>query len=65
MLNKDTYNIGKKYNDITKYNIDFDRKPILDYMCALFILELLDSNISITTEQHNKLQAIINNLIVL
>lgn len=65
MLNKDTYNIGKKYNDITKYNIDFDRKPILDYICALFILELLDSNISITTEQHNKLQAIINNLIVL
>lgn len=65
MLNKDTYNIGKKYNDITKYNIDFDRKPILDYICALFVLELLDSNISITTEQHNKLQAIINNLIVL
>lgn len=66
MLNKEVYEIGKKYNLITKYNIEYDRRPVLDYICAIHILDLIN-NITYTLdeEQHNKLQALLNNLIVL
>lgn len=64
MLTKDIYNIGKKYNDITKYNIDYKRAPILDYICALYINNLLDSEL-LQQNQRSKLEAILNNSIIL
>lgn len=64
MLTQDIYNIGKKYNDITKYNIDYKRAPILDYVCALYINNLLDSEL-LQQNQRSKLEAILNNSIIL
>lgn len=64
MLTQDIYNMGKKYNDITKYNIDYKRAPILDYVCALYIIDLLDSEL-LQQNQRSKLEAILNNSIIL
>ena len=35
------YEIGSKYNLITKYNIKYDRRAMLDYACAIRIQQLL------------------------
>lgn len=58
------YEIGTKYNLITKYNIKYDRRAILDYACAIRILQLLQYP-DITEEQQAKLNVILNNLVVL
>lgn len=65
MLSNKLYDIGKKYNLITKYNIDYDRRATLDYTCAIHVSELLKEKYSLTDEQRNKLNAILNKLIVL
>ena len=65
MLNKQLYNTGKTYNLITKYNIDYDRRGMLDFVCAIHINDLLNSKYDITELQQAKLKAILNNLIVL
>ena len=52
MLTQDIYNIGKKYNDITKYNIDYKRAPILYYVCALYIIDLLDSEMKMINKMN-------------
>lgn len=65
MLTKDIYNIGKKYNDSTKYNIEYDRESIYNYTIAIFIINLLNSQYELTQQQISKLNAILNNLIVL
>lgn len=58
------YEIGTKYNLITKYNIKYDRRAMLDYACAIRIQQLLLYP-NITEEQKAKLNVILNNLIVL
>lgn len=65
MLSKQLYNIGKTYNLITKYNMDYDRRCMLDYVCAIHINDLLNSEYELTELQQSKLRAILNNLIVL
>lgn len=65
MLTKDIYNIGKKYNDSTKYNIEYDRESIYNYTIAIFIINLLNGQYELTQQQISKLNAILNNLIVL
>lgn len=65
MLTKDIYNIGKKYNDSTKYNIECDIESIYNYTIAIFIINLLNSQYELTQQQISKLNAILNNLIVL
>lgn len=65
MLSEELYNIGKKYNQIIKYNIGYDRRPVLDYTCATHISDLLNEKYPLTDEQKNKLNVILNNLIVL
>lgn len=65
MLSKELYNIGKQYNKVTKYNIDYDKNALLNYICATHINELLNSNYELNSEQTNKLNAILNNLIIL
>lgn len=65
MLSKQLYNIGKQYNLITKYNINYDRMSLLDYTCAIHIMNLLNKGYELNGEQINKLNAIVNNLIVL
>lgn len=58
------YEIGSKYNLITKYNIKYDRRATLDYACAIRIQQLLQYE-DITEEQQAKLNVILNNLVVL
>lgn len=65
MLSKDTYKIGQKYNLITKYNIEYDRQSILDYVCSIYILWLLEEKYTLTVEQKNKLNELLNKLLVL
>ncbi len=65
MLNKKMYEIGKTYNLITKYNIDYDRRSMLDFVCAIHINDLLNSEYELNPLQQSKLRAIFNNLIVL
>lgn len=65
MLSRNLYEIGKRYNTITKYNIGYDRRGILDYACAVHISNLLESKYVLTEEQRNKLEVLLNNLIIL
>lgn len=65
MLTKDLYKIGKTYNLITKYNIEYDRRCMLDFVCAIRINDLLNAKYELTDLQRTKLTNILNNLVVL
>lgn len=65
MLTRNMYEIGKKYNLVTKYNINYDRRPLLDYACAVHVSQLLEQKYVLTDEQRNKLEVLLDNLIVL
>lgn len=65
MLSKRLYNIGKTYNLITKYNMDYDRRCMLDFVCAIHINDLLNTKYGLTDLQKTKLTNILNNLVVL
>lgn len=65
MLTKELYKIGKTYNLITKYNIEYDRRCMLDFVCAIHINDLLNSKYELTGLQRTKLTNILNNLVVL
>lgn len=65
MLTKELYKIGKTYNLITKYNIEYDRRCMLDFVCAIYINDLLNSKYELTDLQRTKLINILNNLVVL
>lgn len=67
MLSKELYNIGKTYNLITKYNIEYDRRSMLNLVCAIHIEDILNSDytVELTDMQRNKLYQILNNLVVL
>ena len=64
MLTDKMYEIGLKYNLITKYDVEYDKRAIQDFVCAIRLLELIDSGYA-DTEQKAKLNVILNNLIVL
>ena len=65
MLSKELYNIAKTYNLIAKYNIGYDRRCMLDLVCAIHINDLLNNEYGLTDLQRNKLVQIMNNLVVL
>lgn len=65
MLSEKLYKVGKIYNLITKYNINYDRRNTLNFVCAIHINDLLQSQYGLSTLQESKLKAIANNLIVL
>ena len=65
MLTKELYKIGKTYNLITKYNIEYDRRCMLNFVCAIHINDLLNSRYELTDLQRTKLTNILNNLVVL
>lgn len=58
------YNIGKDLNDVIKYNIEYDRVQILNYVCANYINNILEQGdaFNITDEERNKLLVLINKL---
>ena len=70
LMNDELYELGKTYNLITKYNIAYDRRAMLDYVCALHIFDLInngdlfDYSDSGSMIKYNKLVAIFHNLVV-
>lgn len=65
MLNRVLYNIGKTHNNVMKYTIEYDSEEVSDFVCAAYIYSLLNSNYSLTPEQENKLNLLLNNLCAL
>lgn len=64
-IDKQIYNIGTKYNTAIKYNVNYDRRAILDYACGIHINELLKEKYPLNIEQISKLTVLLNNLIIL
>lgn len=63
MLSEKLYHIGKKHNEVLKYNIDFDLDVLLDFLCSVYIEEIINTGDSLLTKrQKEKLQALLNNI---
>lgn len=50
MLRSDLYELGKKHDEITKYNISYDKLSILNLVCAFHISDLLKEKYPLTYE---------------
>lgn len=62
------FNIGMRYNNIVKSNINYDRRAIVDFYCAAYIDKLLNEMENYMEDmptERLKLQQILNNLILL
>lgn len=59
------YEIGKCLNNITKYNIAFDRIQILNLVCSNYVEDILNQGdaFSITEEEKHKLLVLIDKLL--
>lgn len=63
MLSEKLYHIGKKHNEVLKYNIDFDLDVLLDFLCSVYIEEIINTGDSLLTKrQKEKLQTLLNNI---
>ena len=58
------YNIGKDLNNVIKYNINYDRIQVLNFICANYINDILEEGITfnISDEDKNKLLILIDKL---
>lgn len=65
MLSSRLYELSKKYDEVTKYNISYDKLSVLNLVCAFHITDLLKEKYPLDSEQKGKLESILNNLIVL
>ena len=61
---ENNYRIGKHLNNMTKYNIDFDRIQILNLVCSNYVEDILKQGdtFSISEEKH-KLLVLIDKLL--
>lgn len=59
------YEIGKCLNNMTKYNIVFDRTQILNLVCSNYVEDILKegNTFSITEEEKHKLLVLIDKLL--
>lgn len=59
------YEIGKCLNNITKYNIAFDRIQILNLVCSNYVGDILKQGdtFSISEEEKHKLLVLIDKLL--
>ena len=59
------YEIGKCLNNITKYNIAFDRIQILNLVCSNYVEDILKQGdtFSISEEEKHKLLVLIDKLL--
>ena len=64
MLSEELYHIGKKHNEVLKYNIDFDLDVLLDFLCSVYITDILSRSSSLISDRRTieKLQTLLNNL---
>lgn len=62
---ENNYRIGKHLNNITKYNIDFDRIQILNLVCSNYVEDILKQGdtFSISEEEKHKLLVLIDKLL--
>lgn len=62
---KNNYEIGKCLNNMTKYNIDFDRIQILNLVCSNYVEDILKQGdtFSILEEDKHKLLVLIDKLL--
>ena len=62
---KNNYEIGKHLNNMTKYNIDFDRIQILNLVCSNYVEDILKQGdtFSILEEDKHKLLVLIDKLL--
>lgn len=59
------YEIGKCLNNMTKYNITFDRIQILNLVCSNYVEDILKQGdtFSISEEEKHKLLVLIDKLL--
>lgn len=62
---ENNYRIGKHLNNMTKYNIDFDRIQILNLVCSNYVEDILKQGdtFSILEEEKHKLLVLIDKLL--
>ena len=62
---ENNYRIGKHLNNMTKYNIDFDRIQILNLVCSNYVEDILKqgNTFSISEEEKHKLLVLIDKLL--
>lgn len=62
---ENNYRIGKHLNNMTKYNIDFDRMQILNLVCSNYVEDILKQGdtFSISEEEKHKLLVLIDKLL--
>ena len=62
---ENNYRIGKHLNNMTKYNIDFDRIQILNLVCSNYVEDILKQGdtFSISEEEKHKLLVVIDKLL--
>ena len=62
---ENNYRMGKHLNNMTKYNIDFDRMQILNLVCSNYVEDILKQGdtFSISEEEKHKLLVLIDKLL--
>ena len=62
---ENNYRIGKHLNNMTKYNITFDRTQILNLVCSNYVEDILKQGVafSISEEEKHKLLVLIDKLL--
>lgn len=62
---ENNYRIGKHLNNMTKYNITFDRIQILNLVCSNYVEDILKQGytFSISEEDKHKLLVLIDKLL--
>lgn len=62
---ENNYRMGKHLNNMTKYNIDFDRIQILNLVCSNYVEDILKQGdtFSISEEEKHKLLILIDKLL--
>ncbi len=62
---ENNYRMGKHLNNMTKYNIDFDRIQILNLVCSNYVEDILKQGdtFSISEEEKHKLLVLIDKLL--
>lgn len=62
---ENNYRTGKHLNNMTKYNIDFDRIQILNLVCSNYVEDILKQGdtFSISEEEKHKLLVLIDKLL--
>lgn len=62
-MTQDNYTIGKKISEILKYNINYNSEEVLNYVCYIYINDLLQKeNTFIKDKYLLKLRALLNKL---